>query len=213
MKAQIYLLAAAVLLQGELLGGQCVQPAAAKTDGRSGMWRSSGQGAPSVEACRKRAAAHPQDADAQNDLGWALRQAGDLKGAEQALSAALKLAPGMPQAHSNLSVVALDEHNNAQAVSEGKEAVSLDGKQPIFHVVLGNALSASGDRASAIKEYQEALKLRPDYENAMYHLGETLYAEGQTGEAKKQLSFALGLDPQDERALQLLDKIMKTEKQ
>ncbi len=42
--------------------------------GRSGSWRTNTQGAPSVEACRKKVAAKPDDAIAHNDLGWALRQ-------------------------------------------------------------------------------------------------------------------------------------------
>ncbi|MBK7838853.1 MAG: hypothetical protein IPJ49_14480 [Candidatus Obscuribacter sp.] len=39
--------------------------------GRAGSWRTNTQGAPSVEACRKRVAAKPDDAIAHNDLGWA----------------------------------------------------------------------------------------------------------------------------------------------
>ena len=183
------------------------------SDGRAGSWRKAGQGSPSVEACRKRVQDNPKDADAQNDLGWALRQHDDLAGAESALKEAIKLMPGLPQAHSNLSVVLLDKHDAAGAVAEGRQAVSLDGGKAIYHVVLGNALSAGGDRKTAIEEYRAALKLKPDYENAMFHLGATLFDDGQMIESKKALSYALGLDPDDGRVLELMDKIMKSEKQ
>src|ERR1700723_3485954 len=63
------------------------------SQGRAGNWRLGTQGAPSVEACRKRVAANPQDADAQNDLGWALRQNGNEKEAEAALRQSIKLNP------------------------------------------------------------------------------------------------------------------------
>ena len=176
---------------------------------RAGNWRSGTQGAPGLEACRKRVAANPQDADAQNDLGWALRQNGDLKAAEETLRLSIKLNGASPYPHSNLSVVLLDTNRPDEAVREAAHAVSLDDKQPIFHAVLGNALTAAGDRKKAIEEYRAALKIRPDYENAMYNLGRVLNDDGQSVEAKMTLSQALELDPNDERVLKLLDQILQ----
>ncbi len=192
------------LAGGALAGGS-------DSTGRSEFWHRAGQGSPSVDECRKQFKENPADASAANDLGWALRQHGDLSGAKEALIEALKLAPKMPQAHSNFSVVLLDGHDFASAVEQARRAVALDGGQPVFHVVLANALSGSGDRKAAIEEYRAALKIRPDYENAMYHLGTQLFEDGQLLEAKKQLSYALKLDPSDERVVAVLDQIMKAE--
>jgi Flp pilus assembly protein TadD len=177
--------------------------------GRAGNWKLGTQGAPSIEACRKRVAANSQDADAQNDLGWALRQNGDEKGAEAALRQSIKLNPASAYPHSNLSVVLMDTNHPDDALAEAARAVALDDKQPIFHVVLGNALTATGDRKKAIEEYRIALKMRPDYENAMYNLGRVLNEDGQNAEAKVTLSEALELDPKDERVLKLLDQILQ----
>ena len=92
--------------------------------GRAGkFWKQSAQGAPSV----RRLAANvslpiPEDADAQNDLGWALRQNGDVKGAEDCLRQALSLNDKLAYAHSNLSVVLLDKGNKEEALEQKKRS-------------------------------------------------------------------------------------------
>lgn len=192
-----------VLAAGEKLGEA----------GRSASWHSAEQGSPSLEDSRLRVQSNPQDAAARNDLGWALRQSGDLAGAEGALREAIKLNPNMPQAHSNLSVVLSDKKILPEAVTEARTAVSLDPLQPIYHVVLGNALVGQGDPKSAVDEYRQAIAQKPDYENARFHLGQTLYRLGDVTAAKVELSYALKLDPDDVRALELMDKIMSGDKQ
>jgi Flp pilus assembly protein TadD len=176
--------------------------------GRAGNWQKSSQGAPDLKACAKRAQSAPQDAEAQNDYGWALRQNGDLGQAESYLRKAKSLNATLSYVHSNLSVVLLDQNKSEEALSEAKKAVELDGKQPIYRVVLGNALFASGNIKGSIDEYNAAIKLRPDYENGYYNLGKALQKDGQNTEAKVALSEALKLDPSDERVLKLLDQLM-----
>jgi Flp pilus assembly protein TadD len=175
--------------------------------GRAGWWKQAGQGAPSIKTCQKNLAKNPQDAIANNDLGWAYRQHGDLTQAEQYLRTAVKLNPRLSQAHSNLSVVLLDQSKTEEALAEAREAVAVDANNPIYHVVLGNALEKKGDTKAAIEAYRAATKLKPDYENALYHLGQALVAAGDKAEAKAVLSQALGLDPHDDRVVALLDKL------
>ena len=55
----------------------------------------------------------------------------------------------MSQAHSNLSVVLQDENKTTEALEEARKAVSLDPNQPIYLVVLGNALSQNNQLADA----------------------------------------------------------------
>lgn len=190
-----------------VLGSLSQTQAQSSSSGREGNWRSNAQGAPSLKVCRDRVARNPKDANAQNDLGWALRQNGDSKEAEAALRESLNLNSGLACAHSNLSVVLLDQGKNKEAVEEGKKAVVAADQNPIFHVVYGNALSANGSLEDAINEYKIAIRQRPDYENAYYNLARALFAGKQKLEAKVALSQALGLDPKDERALKLLDQL------
>lgn len=89
-------------------------------EGRAGSWRHGTQGSPSLSACKKKVEANPKDANAQNDLGWALRQNGDLQGAEESLRESIKLNPASPYPHSNLSVVLLDTKRAADSLAEAK---------------------------------------------------------------------------------------------
>ena len=175
--------------------------------GRAGNWKSNAQGSPSIKDCRKRVEANPNDADAQSDLGWALRQNGQLKEGEACLRKALSLNGKLSYAHSNLSVVLLDEGQTEEALQEAKQAALLDSKQPIYHVVYGNALLANKDPKAAIEEYKIAIGQRADYENAYYNLARALRQDGQTLEAKVVLSQALDLDPEDVRVLKMLDEL------
>jgi len=177
--------------------------------GRDGNWKKSAQDSPDVEGARKLAEAQPQNAVAQNDYGWALRLHGDPAKAEQYVRTAEQLDPTLAYVHSNLSVIELDLNKNAEALGEGKKAVELDSNQPIFHVVYGNALLASGDAKAAIVQYQTAIQQRADYENAFYNLGRAFQKDGQKNESLAALSKALELDSKDDRVLKLMDEISK----
>lgn len=177
--------------------------------GRSGSWHTGAQGAPSVKACRKIVEKNPNDAVAHNDLGWALRQNGDLKGAEEELLKAISLNDKLGQAHCNLSVCYFDQGKMQNALDQAQKAVAIDQSQPIYHVVLGNAMAACGNNNEAVAEYKVAIAQKPDYENAYYNLGRVLDGMGDKTEAGKVLAQALRLDPDDERVLKILDKIVK----
>ena len=128
--------------------GMAASGASVKADsasGRAGNWQKGAQGAPDLNASSKRAEAEPENAEVQNDYGWALRQNGDAAKAEGYLRKAESLNPSLSYVHSNLSVVLLDLNKNDDALKEAKKAVELDGKQAIYRVVLGNALYATGD--------------------------------------------------------------------
>jgi predicted Zn-dependent protease len=177
--------------------------------GREGNWKKGAQDSPDLESARKLAEAQPQNAVAQNDYGWALRLHGDSAKAEGYIKTAEQLDPTLPYVHSNLSVIELDLNKPTEALGEGKKAVDLDSDQPIFRVVYGNALVATGNTKEAIVQYQAAIKQRADYENAYYNLGRALGKDGQKNEALGALSKALELDAKDDRVIKLMDEISK----
>jgi tetratricopeptide (TPR) repeat protein len=177
--------------------------------GRAGNWRKGAQGAPDLEKSKARAKAEPDNAEAQNDYGWALRQNGDTEKAEVYLEKAKKLNPALAYVHSNLSVVLLDKGKASDSLNEAKEAVKDDGNQPIYRVVYGNALLASNKTKEAIEQYQEATKLKPDYENAFYNLGRAFNQDGERMKALAALSTALQLDKDDDRVVKLMDDLMQ----
>jgi len=188
-----------------------VPDAQALNAGRSGSWTTAAQGKSqlSVDTCRKLVTEKPNDAIAHNDLGWALRQNNDLKGAEVELRKAIELDPKLHQAHCNLSVCYFDQGKMQPALDQAQQAIKLDQSQPVYHVVLGNALSGVGDNKAAIAEYKLAIGQKPNYENALYNLGRVLEATGEKAEAGKVLAEALRLDGDDDRVLKILDRIVK----
>ncbi|MBY0549939.1 MAG: tetratricopeptide repeat protein [Candidatus Obscuribacterales bacterium] len=196
-----------------ILSGLCLATSAAMAasddavEGRAGAWNRSGQGAPNLAKARAKCEKNPKDPIALNDLGFALRQVEKPEEAETYLKQAIELKPDMAQAHTNLSVVYFDLKRYDDAVKEAMQAVKLDANHPVFRVVLGNALSKTGDLKGAAQEYRVAIKLKPNYENAHYNLGRVLFEDGQTTDAKFALADAINLDPNDERTLVLLDKI------
>ncbi len=201
-------LRAALILIGLCFATRAAMAAADDAvEGRAGAWNRSGQGAPNLAKARAKVEKNPKDPIALNDLGFALRQVEKPAEAETYLKQAIELKPDMAQAHTNLSVVYYDLKRYDDAVKEAMQAVKLDANHPIFRVVLGNALSKTGDLKGAAQEYRVAIKLKPNYENAHYNLGRVLFEDGQTTDAKFALADAINLDPKDERTMVLLDKI------
>lgn len=199
---------AALILSGlGLLTNAAMSAEDGGVEGRDGAWNKSGQGAPNLAKARAKFDKNPKDPIVLNDLGFALRQVEKSAEAETYLKQAIELKPDLAQAHTNLSVVYYDLKRYQDAVSEAMQAVKLDANNPIFRVVLGNALSKTGDLKGAAQEYRVAIKLKPNYENAHYNLGRVLFEDGQTTDAKFALADAINLDPKDERTLVLLDKI------
>ena len=184
-----------------------VDAKAQDTAGRAGSWKKAAQGSPDLAAAQAKVTANPKDAEALNDLGFALRQNGQLKDAEKYLKQAIEAKPTMGEAHANLSVVYYDQSNWADALSEAQKAVKANADQAIFRCVLANALSKTGDLKGASQEYKMAIQLKPDYQNAYYNLGRVLNELGEVNDAKYSLSKALELDPNDDRVVALLDKL------
>lgn len=205
LSASFLLLAICTLPSAMVMAGP--EDAAAAKEGRSGFWRKSSQGAPDLTKCKARVDKNPTDPIALNDYGFALRQNNKLDEAEKYLKQAIEIKPGLAQAHTNLSVVYYDQKRYEEAVKEATAAVKLDANHAIFRVVLGNALSKTGDLKGAAQEYRIAIKLKPDYENAHYNLGRVLLEDGQVSEARFALADAINLDPDDDRTLALLDKL------
>lgn len=186
----------------------CAGAAAARSSStRDGFWTRGVQDSPDLEASLREVTQHPDNAIANNDYGWALRMNGKPAQAVTFLRKAISLNPSMSQPYSNLSVIMLELGNVDRSVGYARKAVELDSNQPVYRVVLGNALTKQHSLDEAINQYKAALSLKSNYENAHYHLGLTLSLKGDTIAAQQELSIAMGLDPNDERAVALMEQL------
>lgn len=65
----------------------------------------------------------------------------------------------------------LHRGERAPALRAARRAAELRGSLPYYQVVLGDALTANGQRPAARRAYRRALRLRPNYEPALRRLG------------------------------------------
>ncbi len=100
-------------------------------------------------------------ADAGLGLAGCLGQAGDLRGARDALLAARAAEPGNPVVSANLGLLALEEHREAEAIIELRDALTRDPLLFQARFGLARAYARSGDRRAATTEAETLLRQLP----------------------------------------------------
>jgi tetratricopeptide (TPR) repeat protein len=140
-------------------------------------------------------AAAPSMPSAQNLLGAALRDKGDLAGAVAAFRKAIELDPTMTAHHNNLGSALADKGQVDEAIACWRKAIALDPTNARAHTNLGIALYVKGQVDEAIACHQKAIALDP--KNAIAHtaLGCALYVKGQVDEAIACYHKAIALGP------------------
>ena len=100
-------------------------------------------------------------ADAGLGLAQCRGQAGDLKGAADALAAAQAAEPGSPVVTANIGLLTLQQGQVAQAIPVLRRALELDPELHEARFALARALARSGDRAGAGAEARALLARLP----------------------------------------------------
>jgi predicted O-linked N-acetylglucosamine transferase (SPINDLY family) len=111
------------------------------------------------------------------------------------LSQALRLRPGIPEAHNNLGIVLAEQGRLAEAAASFRKAVRLKPDDALAHNNLGNALRGLGSLEEAAGHLHEALRLRPDSAEAHNNLGIVFVQEGSLAEATARFQEAVRLQP------------------
>jgi protein O-GlcNAc transferase len=124
-----------------------------------------------------------------------LHQAGRLNEAEVLYRQLLRIDPHHADTLHFLGVMAHQLGRNDAAVDLITKAIAENGRAPVFHNNLGNALQALGKLTEAAASYGWALSHKPDYLAAHYNLGVTLHAQGKFEEAAASYGRALVLKP------------------
>jgi len=130
-----------------------------------------------------------------SNLGTIFQSQGKLDEAEAEYTAALSIAPDMPETLGNLGSVLLAKGKLEQAVSCYQRAIGINPSIAELHFHLGNVLHAQDALKDAVKSYQKALALRPDYAEAYCNLGSTLTDLKQLEPAIAQIEHALTINP------------------
>jgi len=136
-------------------------------------------------------------------LGKALRAAGDLHQAEEALRRAIV----MDSQNSNYPIELADTYaegwNLNAAIETLKKAVNRFFSDPLPCAALGNLLNRYGKQSDAFTAYELAIKRKPDFTEAHLALGSTLAMLGRFEEAEQALREALHLNPMSKAYYQL----------
>ena len=99
--------------------------------------------------------------DRQIKRGLALRQEGDLRGAERVLREVVEKFPRDAIAAVNLALVLLEQNQAAAGAAELQRALSLEPGNGAAHYNFANLLRVSGRHDEAILHYRQAAQARP----------------------------------------------------
>jgi tetratricopeptide (TPR) repeat protein len=139
-------------------------------------------------------AENPSSWMAENNLGIALVQRGQIDEAFPHYARALELNPSYAEAYYNLGNALLRAQRVDEAIAQYKKALELEPRISSAHANLAAIYLKRGDLEEAIARFQKALEI--DDRNPTYHalLADALQRVGRNEEAQVHLRRAAGLD-------------------
>ncbi len=128
-------------------------------------------------------------------LGKALRAAGDLRQAKEAVRRAIVIDPRNSNYPIELSDIYAEGWNLNAAIDILEKAINRFFTDPMPCAALGNLLNRYGKQPDALTAFSLAIQRKPDFTQAHLALGSTLAMLGRFEEAVHALREALRLDP------------------
>ena len=125
------------------------------------------------------------------NLGYSLREKGDLPHAEEAYRQAIQLQPHYQRALSSLGDVYARQGKSAHAERAYSEALALNPSDTGTVLNLAVLYQQTGARDSAEQQFRRAIAMAPKDSAAYTDLGVLLYQEGKGDEAAKMFAQAI----------------------
>lgn len=132
---------------------------------------------------------------AYNNLGCALHEKGNIRGAIECYRKALRICPSYGVAHTNLALALGKEGKAREALEHYYIALSLNPNSCLSHLHIGKGLFSFGKVSESVQEYRKALAINPHHAGAWNSLGFSLTVEGKTDEARSCYLKALEISP------------------
>jgi tetratricopeptide (TPR) repeat protein len=169
---------------------------------QAGYWRDS------VALFERSLAVTTDNAVAHDLLASALLERGEIKRGVEHCAEAVRIAPGLGDAQSNLvrGLLALGE--TEEAAVRTREGLRLRPNDSRTHVNAGLIARMEGRDDDALAAFREAIRLDPDDQEAHLNLGSLLAAHGKRDEAISQFEEAVRLRPGDARARRALARVL-----
>ena len=121
-----------------------------------------GESRRAVEICRKLIERRPRYVAAWYDLGLALRESKDLKGASEAFQRALELNPEHNASVRRLAELEMGLGRAPQAVTLYRDLLDRDGSDTSARLALADLYRKNGDRKACVRELRVAQTSSPD---------------------------------------------------
>ena len=153
-----------------------------------------------VQRAEELAKQHPQSAEAQNSLGEALDEAGDLTAAREAFEKAIQLKTGYGQAYLNLGVISLQQKDPTTAATNLDQAIKLLKSEPeagYAYYLRAKIYTTRNEDDQALAALNKAVSLRPDLAEAWSDLGAARKAKLDDPGALTAYKKAVTLNPED----------------
>lgn len=161
-----------------------------------------------VSTLQRAIAQAPEVAHPHYLLGFALRESGKSKDAEQPLGEALRRCPDEPVYLRALAELSSELGRHAVALQLARQATELGPDRATNFVTLGFVASAAGDKVLARQAYEQAVAIDPGEAMAWNNLGCLELAAGRPLKARANFREALRLDPRGERAQRNLSLVV-----
>lgn len=169
-----------------------------------------GQGKDSVPALQRAAELLPDDAEAHNNLGNALKDAGRLEGALASYRKALSVQPDYALAYCNLGMTLEALGDYAEAVTNYQRATYLAPELAEAYNSLGNLQQALGQHTLAAQNCRKATEIAPNFVEAHNNLGNALKDLGQLEDAAASYRQALKINPHSAEMLSNLGAVLQS---
>jgi tetratricopeptide (TPR) repeat protein len=139
-------------------------------------------------------------AEAHDNYGVALEEAGQVEAAMREYRLALRLDPELADAHCDLALALQKTGRPDEAVRHWQDALRLNPYLAEGHNNLAFCLMNEGHLQEAIDHYQRAVQLKPDFAGMHYNLAVALHRVGRIREAIEQYEQTLRIDPDSAEA-------------
>ena len=150
----------------------------------------------------------PDNSVAENNLGLALKDKGQLDDAITHLRRATENCAGCSEVYNNLGNVFAAKNEWNEAITWYRASIRQSPTRDARnHNNLGISLAKLGKTDEATTEFREAVRINPDFPDAHYNLGMLLLALDQQDEALANLKEVLRLKPNDAQVKDVLRRL------
>jgi len=157
--------------------------------------------------------ANRQSLPAHINLGAALVQTGDPKGAAASFAEALRIDPANANAHYNLAILLANDNKHASAISHLGYVLSLDPKDTAARFFLAQELLRAGVLDEALAEFSRVAEADPNNEEALLNQVKLLQQKHDYKQALDRLKKAHEQYPQKGQTALLLAYLLATSPQ